>query len=193
MALQVPEPPEQGVGIIREALSSAINQPNVAAFAVAEAEPDKLATAAPHKVYFVGLTDLAEGRLLSAAQLKGWRYLIFEQDRPVVAAELQTDADEALHFSNVNRGPYVAGTVEGVNFAESLDIVNNEDFELRVLEISSLYLVALWLYGQRDLLIPLKPAPEELEPLRVYEENEIIDRLRGAAQNRLKFDNSPKR
>jgi hypothetical protein len=192
MALQVPDPPEQGMGIINEALSSAIQQPNVAAFAVADAAPEDLSTAAPHKVYFVGLSDLLEGRLLSAAKLKGWRYLVFNQDRPVVAAELQT-GDNEVRFSNINRGPFVDGAVEGVTFAENLDIVRNEDFELRALEISPLYFVALWLHGPQDLLIPLRPAPSELEPLRVYEEQEVIQRLRGPAEKHLAFNNSPRR
>ena len=180
------------MGIIRDALSSAIKQPNMTASVLADAAPESLTTAAPHKVYFVGLRDLAEGRLLSAAELKGWRYLIFEHDRPAVAAELKTNTADELSFSNVNRGPFVASTVEGVNFAESLEIVQNEDFELRVLEVSALYLVSLWLHGQQDLLVPLNPTPEELQPLTVYYEDEIIERLRGPAQKRLEFDNSPR-
>lgn len=191
MALQVPDPPEQGMGIINDALSSAIQQPNVAAFAVMDAAPEDLSTAAPHKVYFVGLSDLIEGRLLSAAKLKGWRYLIFNQDQPVVAAELQTGGDE-VRFSNINRGPFVDGAVEGVTFAESLEIVHKEDFELRALEISPLYFVSLWLHGPQDLLIPLRPAPYPLEPLRVYEEDELIERLRGLAEQHLAVDNSPR-
>jgi len=192
MALQVPDPPEQGLGIINEALSSAIQQPSVAASAVTEAAPEDLAAAAPHRVYFVGLSDLVEGRLLSAAKLKGWRYLIFNQDQPMVAAELQAGGDE-VRFSNINRGPFVEGAVEGVTFAESLDIVHREDFELRALEISPLYFVSLWLHGPQDLLIPLRPAPDEIEPLRVYEEAELIGRLRGLAERHLAVDNSPRR
>jgi hypothetical protein len=191
MALQVPDPPEQGMGIIHEALSSAIQQPNIASSAVADAGPEDLATAAPHKVYFVGLSDLVEGRLLSAAKVKGWRYLIFNQDRPVVAAELQTGG-EGVRFSNINRGPFVESAVEAVTFAESLEIVHKEDFELRTLEISPLYFVSLWLHGSQDLLIPLKPAPDEIEPLRVYEETELLERLRGLAERHLAFDNSPR-
>lgn len=191
MALQVPDPPEQGMGIIREALSSAINQPGLTASAIAESASAELTTAGPHQVYFVTLSDLAEGRLLSAAKLKGWRYLIFEQEQPVVAAELRTGETE-LSFSNVNRGPFVAGTVEGVTFAESLDVVHEEDFELRALEISAIYLVALWLHGKQDLLIPLRPAPEQLEPLTVYREEEVIERLRAVAEKHLQADNTPR-
>lgn len=191
MALQVPDPPEQGMGIINDALSSAIQQPSVAAFAVAEAAPEDLWTAAPHKVYFVGLSDLREGHLLSTAKLKGWRYLIFNKDQPVVAAELQT-GDDNVRFSNINRGSFVDGAVEGLKFAENLDIVHKQDFELRALEISPLYFVSLWLHGPQDLLIPLRPAPDEIEPLRVYEEGELIERLRGLAEKHLAVDNSPR-
>src|ERR1044072_8550057 len=191
MELQVPDPPEQGIDIVHEALSSAIREPNVAASAITEAAPEDLATSACYKVYFVGFWDLIEGRLLSAAKLKGWRYLIFNQDRAVVAAELQTGGDQ-VRFSNINRGPFVDSAVEAVTFAENLEIVRKENFELRALEISPLYFVSLWLHGPQDLLIPLRPAPNELEPLRVYEESELIQPLRGLAEKHLAVDNTPR-
>jgi hypothetical protein len=191
MPLYVPDPPAQGMDIIRDALSSAAAQPSVAASVVAEAGPQNLTTAAPHQVYFVGLSDLAEGRLLSAAQLKGWHYIIFEGDRTLATAELRIGDGDALHFSNVNRGPFAASIVEGVGRVESLDEVRDDDFELRVLDIPGLYVVALWLHGPREIIVPLPPAPEALEPFGRYEENAIIERLRGRAEQRLQFDDRP--
>jgi hypothetical protein len=192
MGLQVPEPPKQGMDIVRDALSSAVNQPGVAASALAEVATETLSTAAPHQIYSVSIRDVAEGHLLSCVQLKGWRYLVFSQDQPVVAADLQVRGDQTLNFSNVNRGPFVESTLDAVRFAENLDVVQTQDFELRVLEISSLYLVALWLHGKEDLLIPLDPPPDEVEALTVYSEDEFIQLLRGAAETRLKTNNRPR-
>jgi hypothetical protein len=192
MPLRVPTPPEQGAAIVLEALSSAINQPTTAAAAVADADPQNLATAAPHQVYFVGLRDLAAGRLLAAAHLKGWRYIIFEGEQPLAVAEL-SGGGEALSFSNINRGPFVASTIEGVSRAEGLDEVRTEDFELRLLDLPGLYVVALWLHGARDLIIPLPPTRQGLEPFAVYEEAAVIERLRGPAERRLSSDDRPRR
>jgi hypothetical protein len=194
MPLRVPNPPERGLGIILEALSSAVNQPTNVAAAIEEVGAAGLTTAAPHQVYFVGLRDLAEGRLLAATQLKGWRYIIFEGERPMAAAELSGGGggDDALDFSNINHGPFVASTVEGVQRAEGLEAVREEDYELRLLDIPGLYVVALWLHGARELIIPLPPTRDELEPFAVYEEEEVIERLRASAERRLNFDDRPR-
>lgn len=192
MPLRLPAPPEQGEGIILEALLSAVNQPTGAAEAVAAAGPENLTTAAPHQVYSVGLRDLAAGRLLAAAQLRGWRYIVLKDERPLSSAELRGGA-EAVTFSNFNHGPFVASTVEGVGRAEALDAVQQEDFEMRVLEVPGLYIVALWLHGPGDLLMPLPPTRGRLEPYAVYREDALIEILSGLAARRLNFDDRPRR
>lgn len=191
MPLRLPTPPEQGEGIILEALSSAVNQPTTMAAAIADAGPENLTTAAPHQVYFVGLRDMAQGRLLAAAQMRGWRYIVLKGERPLSSAEL-SGGGEAVTFSNFDYGPLVASTVEGVGRAEALDVVQKEDFELRVLEVPALYVVALWLHGPRELIIPLPPTRGQLEPFAVYEEGVVIDILRGPAARRLAFDDRPR-
>lgn len=190
MPLRLPTPPQQGEGIILEALASAVNQPTEIAAMVADAGPENLTTSAPHQVYFVGLRDLAQGRLLSAAQLKGWRYMLLKDEQPLASAEL-TGGGEALDFSNFNRGPFVLSTMEGVGRAERLDPVLAEDFELRLLDVPGLYVVALWLHGPRELIIPLPPTREELQPYAVYDEETFINLLQPPAERRLQFDNRP--
>lgn len=192
MPLRLPPPPEQGEAIILEALASAVSQPTNAAAAIAESDPQSLATAAPHRVYFVGLRDLAAGRLLAAAHIKGWRYILFEGERPLAAAELSGDR-EAVSFSNINRGPFVAATVEAVARVEGIDEVREQDFELRLLDIPSLYFVALWLHGLRDIIVPLPPSREGLEPFGIYNPSEVVERLRGPAEQRLRSDDRPRR
>lgn len=191
MPLRVPTPPEQGEAIVLEALASAVGQPTNAAAEIAAADPVNLATAAPHQVFFVGLRDIAAGRLLSAAHLKGWRYIVFEGERPLAAAEL-SGGGEAVSFSNFNRGPFVVSTVEGVGRAEGLEEVREEEFELRLLDIPGLYVVALWLHGARDLIIPLPPTREGLTPFAVYEEDAVLERLRAPAERRLNSDDRPR-
>ncbi len=77
--------------------------------------------------------------------------------------------------------------------AEELDEVREEDFELRLLDIPSLYVVALWLHGARDLIVPLPPTREGLEPYAVYEEGAVIERLGGPAVRPLNSDDRPRR
>jgi hypothetical protein len=190
MPLRIPDPPAEGLGIIRSALSSAMNQPaSTMASVIAEAGPENLTTAAPHQIFFVGLRDIAEGRLLEAAQVVGWRYLIFKGEQPLAAAELKVGAAEGrLEFSNLNRGLFVGSTIEGVARAEDMAVVRDNDFELRLLDIPSLYVVALWLHGDSEILIPLPPSRPELEQFTPYSEEEVIARLRQPARERLELD-----
>ena len=186
MSLRVPDPPPEGIETIRDALASLVGQPSAAASAITEAGPENLTVAAPHQVYFVGLRDIAEGQLLDAARLVGWRYIILDDsEQTVAAAELRiTPDDGGLDFSSVNRGPFVAGTVEAARVAESLEVVSTQDFEFRLLDIPGLYVVALWLHGSTDILIPLPLTSEELEPLHPYGQEEVMGLLREPARRR---------
>jgi hypothetical protein len=188
MPLYVPQPLTEAIGIINVALGSLLNQPASALSAMmADVNPDRLAAAAPHHVYFVSLESIAAGKVFSQAELTGWRYIVLDDERPLFAAELDIDlAQGALEFSNTNQGPHVEGTLEGVRIAESLDDVREHDFELRLLEIPSLYVIALWLHGEeKDLLIPLPPTNPRLTPYDIYTSEELLAAVQNAAIKQL--------
>lgn len=190
MALTVKTPPAEGSGIIREALGDLASGPPTAFKALtasADATSD-LNIAAPHPFYFVGLTDVAEGRLLSGAVLKGWRYLVLKDDETIGTANLIISGDQTLQFSHISHGPFAKNTVEGISFAESLPEVINDDYELRLLDIPSLYVVSLWLHGSGDKLIPLPPTNSALEPYKSYSEAELSAALREPALQRLESE-----
>jgi len=191
MGLNLPPPPKKGLDIIRDALGSLVTQPESAAYAMAAEGTENIVTAAPHKIYFVGLEDIAAGRVLSAARFVGWRYIILSRDDPRAAAELSVDDSGGnLEFSQVNQGPYVGSTIEGFSFAEGLDEVQTNDYEVRLIKIPALYIIGLWLHGQagEDLIIPLPPTRPELHPLTTYSEEDFKAAIQGAAARRLEFD-----
>lgn len=193
MSLRVPPAPDEGLEIIRAELGSLLGRPESNTSGAFESTaPEQLTAAAPHQVYFVGLEDVAAGRLLSAATLTGWRYIILGGDRPLIAAQLDLGAGgERLEFSHTNAGPRVAGTLEGVSVAEALEEVKGGDFELRLLEVPGAFLAALWLHSeQKDLLLPLPPAPAGLEPQRPYAEQEVLAALRDLARQRMEMEDT---
>lgn len=186
MGLHVTKPPEQGLKIVRQGVGQLITSAPGGASPMAEAAPSQLNIAAPHPVYFVGLTDLAEGNFLSAAVLIGWRYILLEGEETIGAATLKVGEDEEqLQFSHVSHGPFVKNTVEGIGRAENLPEVQGNEFELRLLDIPSLYVVSLWLHGEEDRLLPLPPTNRALEPYRMYSGGEMAAALRGPAIERL--------
>jgi hypothetical protein len=142
-------------------------------------------------VYFVGLDDVAQGRILSAARPTSWRYILINGDRAQAAAELSIDDDvEVEGFSHVDGGPFVESMLAGVAFAEEVEASRGVDYELRLLSVPSLYLVALWLHGAHDLLVPLAPAPGGLEPERAYTEEQMFPALLELIQRRTSLDES---
>jgi hypothetical protein len=189
MSLYLPEPPPEGMQLINAALGNLLGQPTSTQLTMADANPDNLVAAAPHHVYFASLESVAGGQMLAQAEMTGWRYIVLDDERPLVAVNLDINADEGnLEFSSVNQGGLIEGTLEAVRIAESLDDVSAENFELRLLEVPSLYVIALWLHGEyKDLLIPLPTSNQKLEAFGVYTEQRLLTAIRGMAVRQLRF------
>ena len=182
MPLHVRNPPERASEILSEGLESLLSTPNSSLRTWHEAgDPHvtQLDAASPHLVYFVGLNDLVEGRILSAAQPTSWRYILLDQQNVHAAAEVAIDAaGEVVGFSHLDRGPFVESTIAGIDFAEKFEASLGVDYELRLLTAPSVYFVGHWLHGPDDLIVPLAPAPGALEPEHAYTEDETIVALR---------------
>ncbi|HVN34193.1 MAG TPA: hypothetical protein VMU96_02935 [Casimicrobiaceae bacterium] len=170
----------------------------------AEARPEELQHSEPHPVYVATLDDLAAGKLLAAAKQTGWRYLLVHNDEVVAEAELSAgrraakDAkgakaaksakNEDLAFAGLTHGPFVAATVDGLHAAERLRQVEKSDYELRLLKVPSVYLVALWLHGDDDdLLVPLGQPPAGLKKNKAYTEGAVIRALRTTVARTREF------
>lgn len=187
MPLTLPEPPANGLDVLREVLDLHRGVESVAGNFTAEAPDESLAVAAPHQVYFVGLDSVARGELLSAAELVGWRYLLLRGDAPHAAAELSISGEAGgLEFSSINEGPFVESTVGSISLAEGLEEIRADDYEVRLLKIPGLNVVVLWLKGGTDVLIPLGGSHTALSPDTTYTEAELITALRGPALDVLK-------
>lgn len=178
--------------MISTALRNLITVPSPMASAIREGADHvngDTAVAAPHQVYSASLQSVAEAEMLSSSIAKCWRYLFLIGEEVQGVIELPIDeAGSVSQFSNINRGPFLESLIEGVGFAENLERIRENDYELRVLSVPSLYLEALWLRGTLDLLIPLAPTPNSLEPLRVYSEEQMVSALLELILNRQSTD-----
>src|SRR5215468_6718442 len=142
-------------------------------------DPKKLQATAPHTVYELGLGDVAAGAGLDKARPIAQRYLLVQANRPVAAAEIAVARDApASRFAQLNDGPFVAGTQTAIAEAEQLPAVQRGDYELRLLRIPALYVVALWLASTDpsagDLVIPIAPTPPELVAGQSYSGAELV-------------------
>ena len=75
-------------------------------------------------------------------------------------AETKPGADGTHEVSHFNEGPFETATDNTVKTLHDLPELRAADYELRLLRIPALYMVALWLHMTAgDLLVPLAPSP----------------------------------
>jgi len=192
MAIINPIPPGEGRQIVSENIGEILSaQTRGAGALLRDARTEELAVADPHQSYVVSLNDLASGRMLSAARLTTWRYLIVHGSNAVAEAELNADekAGKALDFLALHQSPFANETLEALHRAEELQQVKENDYELRYLKIPAVYLAAVWLHGKSDdILIPLPPPPTGVRANEPYSERQLINALKSLAQTAKKFD-----
>ncbi|HJQ40785.1 MAG TPA: hypothetical protein VKB93_26910 [Thermoanaerobaculia bacterium] len=127
-----------------------------------------------HQVFTATLTDVLERRVLAAAQATSWRDVAGTS-----AAEVAPREGEYV-LTSINEGPFATATHDALDRARQLE----GDYELRVLTIPSLYLFALWLHGENDVVIPMDPAPTGLNANEPYNEVRLTEALRPLAERR---------
>jgi len=190
MQLSYPKAPANGVQALRPALQAALQ---TRGFGInpqfAKAIPSKVSLSEPYRGYALSLDDLAQGKGLNAATLGDWHYLVFSDGVSIADAQLAEVAGQ-VEFSSLNHGAMAASTVNALTLAENAAQLQGKTYELRVLFVSALHLVAIWLHGaDDDVLIPVDPTPKDLAATRLYNEASLLALLTPAAQQAKKgFD-----
>ncbi len=177
MPLRVAEPPSA----VLEAAAAHVHQlasPRGVFTALRDAVREQLSLVAPHRMFTLGL-DAATGTGLAQAQPSGWRYLVADRGRVVASAEL---ADDAGGSPLLNAGPFVSSTAAAIDALERIPEVAEGDFEMTLLKVPALYVVAAWLRGDRALIVPLEPVPSFLQAGRAYTEDEFVSALQEPAK-----------
>lgn len=186
MTLHTPDLPEPALRAIQAGVEGLAGRPEYGDRALGGADPAVLEAAVPHDVYTLGLDAIADGEGLGSAEPVGRRVLVMEGARAVAAAEL-ADPEGGEGFS-ATEGPYTEATARAVQEVEGWPVVAGGEYDLRLLRLPALYLMALWLrdrVGDADLLVPLEPAPTGIEAGRGYPAHELLAELRGRAQKLL--------
>jgi hypothetical protein len=198
--------PRPGAARLATHLTELLREKKVPSGMPAEMRLETLSHSEPHPVYYAPLDALADGKLLDAATQVSWRYLLVQDDAAIAEAELSAGrrgakgaAAKSLEFLGLTRGPFTAATVEALGAAELLPQVAAADYELRLLKVPAMYLVALWLHGGTDdILIPMGDPPGGLKKNTPYSEAAVIEALQGSAERAKRFhdtydENSRKR
>jgi|GEM_PF-1955573 len=146
-----------------------------------------LTVAPAHRVYSVGLTNLAAGQLLSAATPSSWRYLLVHGTNAVGEANLSQDEAGRLKFNGFSSTRFADETRVALQIAENSGRLQNTDYEVRYLLLPSIHFVALWLHATTDdLIVPLPPTFARIRDYRLCSETEALQFLKPEAQRVLR-------
>jgi hypothetical protein len=200
MGIRYATPPAQAAefataGLTELFRTAAMKASGGVAFTVNPVEKERISLASAHPIYNVGLDALTARRPLTEARQTGWRYLVHSDGATVASSEVSVDAAGRPNaFARVNEGPFVGATAQALNQIDQRPEVAGGNYEIRLLKVPALYVVALWLKdlnGDRDLVVPLAPAPPYLVPGRAYAHTDFLGLLVEPARQRLQFDDSP--
>jgi hypothetical protein len=147
---------------------------------------EDLTIAEPHRWYSVGLTDLASGRLLSAAESRSWRYMLIHGTNAVGLAQLFADekTGKALKFIGLYQTDF---SDEALRVAKQLPQIKKQDYELRRLESPGVLFHAVWLHGKSDdIIIPLPNTFGRWNAYQPYSESQMLKLLKPEAKKVLK-------
>lgn len=159
MPLHMPDPPPGVPDKVKSKLRAFADGSKFSTKALRGARKDQLDVSTPHQVFTIGLDDIASGGGLDRAQPVGWRYLVQEGGQLIASAETTLAPDGTQEVSQFTEGPFVAATDKAVKAVRKLPQLEVAGFELRLLRIPALYVMALWLHAPAtDLLVPLAPS-----------------------------------
>lgn len=183
MQLTYPKAPSNGVQTLRPVLQAALRTQG---FGInpqfAKAAPANVSLSEPYRGYALSLEDLAQGKGLATAMLGDWHYLVFADGISMADAQL-ADTGGKVEFASLNHGAMASATINALSLAENTAALQGKTFELRVLFVSALHFVAIWLHAaDQDVLIPIEPTPQELTPTRLYDEAGLLAFLAPAAR-----------
>jgi hypothetical protein len=192
MPVKLDDPPGRATEVLVEGMRGLVAAPSRPR-AFRGLSTAEVALPRPLPLYVSTLQAAVEGRVLEEAQPAGWQYLILEGDAPAALAEVGTSREGGdFEFSNLARSSFSRQMGPGIERAVQVGAEFPEELSLRVLRISALYTVAVWLHGETlDRLIPLPPANSLLEPFRIYAGEEFTELLQAAGRQQREQPTAP--
>jgi len=150
----------------------------------------QLSTGKPQPIYNSSIQALDEKRLLAAAQLTGWQYILLKGshsnriDCVVEVTQVGDVKDKGSPLSPDVRYPAAYGEAINKAIIEAEKIADN--YDLRMLRVPSVSLLTVWLHDpvKGDLLFPVSPAPTMLRGQAMFTEGELTEALRPLVDQR---------
>ena len=191
MPIRPYEPPAESIAALREAMKVTPKAYRHNAEMMKEVLAD-VSKHWPHPVYRTGLKDMITTNGLRKAEIIGWRYLARSGSDRNYAIEVQIEDDGTEHcFAELDKGPYIDGFYRVLNDEGIAKTAGATVFKPAVLRINALGIFAVWLRTndpEKEIIIPLPPAPSYLVTWRQYSIKHFQDALRDKAKAKLAND-----
>jgi hypothetical protein len=182
-AIVYPKAPDGGRQIVFECVSQMLKEyPDGPVLAEPGLKVADVSVAEPFGLYYVGLTNLAAGKLLSVAESSSWQYLLLHGTSAVGAVTLK-QTNGKLIFAGLYETDCSNETLKALRIAGQLPQVKKQDYELRRLDDPSILFVAIWLHGKSDdIIIPLPNTFGRWNAYQAYSESQMIKLLQPEAK-----------
>jgi hypothetical protein len=173
MAIVTLDGPQDATNVIGRALHHLSATQTPSALGLRQASAPKVTR--PIRVFTVPVDEITSTEFFRSARQIGWRYLVLDgtpNPRAIAAADLRETAEGGSSFGSLFHGHVPERLAEASQFAQEEYGSQPGDYEVRILELPSLYLSALWLVGPNDThaFIPYlngnepAPPPIRLDP-----------------------------
>ena len=176
-----------------------IDAPDAALDEIREHVPLLVADAAtleitpPYPLYTFRIESVMGGQPLTDACLTAWQCLLVRNETPIAIAEVAAvteQGDDDVQFVALYPREDAEILARAVADAEALPELDQQTYALRLLRAPSVSLLALWLKGAPDIIIPLQGMDASVAPM-IWKgaadspEAALARRLRPLANQRL--------
>lgn len=204
MPLIIPPAPQQSIDAMRAAMPLLAHRPALSrvapqlSAALAASPAASLSPTLSHKIYTLGLSDLAAqtGNNLGTATLAGWRHTIASDEEVVTVDTVADETGSGYKFAALSSNPSAPGVQSEIAaLGQDADIAA-ASYEVSLLQVPALGVRAVWLHDPSgraaDLLVPVAPVRSELTAGRRYLVSDFANALKGAA-GRILADDDPRK
>ena len=180
------EPSQESVDALASELTGALQDGRLARYLDQPVRFDRLTASAPHPFYILDVDEIPTDDVTpSDPQLRGWRYLLEVDDRPVAIATTAIDDAGGHHFEGIATGPAVGLVVYAIHIADELLRHRPDPFRMAAIDVPAVHTVLLQLFddtGENTAFLPIGLATS-LHPAHLYSRAQIrAELLRLAAR-----------
>ena len=185
MILSPKQKPSFGIEeLLREKFTYKESLPGPTARTYKTVDTRDLSVADPQPIYTSTINALLAGRLLADAYLSGWQYVLISGEQPqgvIEVSDKPAGGESPMTFDVLRSREYAEAMNNVIRHAEEIE----GEYDLRILRVPAIYLLAVWLQaGRENWLLPLVPPSSQSLMGGIFSEGDLAKKLEHLASKR---------